>query len=209
MKTTRIAPGTYPIGWRHQLPELARQGIDSFLPREAYMEAFSKAREVELGGFEMQVEPVAVEALMGAIDDYVLEEICDVGGLCDRLDEVLASSGWRLPTEDEFEAAVGGGLFAWGHTLPAGSPYQPGDFELHQAPTSRGLMLPHNSYQVELVRAALKMGDGGSAVCGGYPWPVAWLTLSPSARVPESMLDDVFIWTEDATVHPVRSLSRG
>jgi len=204
MATARIPSGTYALGWRHELSSDAWSGVDDFLPRAAFMEAFSTAREVVLEGFEIQTRPTDVEGLLEDVDEEELDAIETLAQLCDVVDRRLAPSGWRLPTEDELEAALGGGLFAWGDHLPAGTPYQPGDFELHRRPGPHGLVLPHDSYQVELVRSAFKLGDGGSAVCGGYPWPVAWLTLSPSARVPEELLDDVFVWLENATVHPVR-----
>jgi len=96
-------------------------------------------------------------------------------------------------------------LFEWGDSVPGGSPYEPGDFALHQQLTASGLKMPHDSYQVELVHSAFKMGDGGTAVCGGYPWPIGWLVLSPSARVPVELLAELDVWLEDAVIHPVVS----
>lgn len=204
MKTLQIPGARHVLGWRHTLSDAAWAGIDAFLPRATYMEAFSPAREVVLDAFEMRTEPVDVEALLEDVDDATLDGIETVEALCDVVDGLLRPTGWRLPTEDELEAALGGGLFAWGDHLPEGSPYAAGAFELHQRPTPSGLSMPSDTYQVELVRAAFKMSDGGSAVCGGYPWPVAWLTLSPCARVPDELLEDLFVWLENATIHPIR-----
>lgn len=204
MNTVQLSAATYELGWRHTLSAEAQAGIDAFLPREVYQQAFSPRRRVQLAAFEMQTEPVDVEALLACVDEEVLDGVHTLAQVCDLVDGLLAPSGWRVPTEDELEAAMGGTLFSWGDRLPAGTPYEPADFALHQKATDNGLVMPHDTYSVELTRAAFKMGDGGSAVCGGYPWPVAWLTLSPSARVPAEMLEDLFVWLENATVHPVR-----
>jgi hypothetical protein len=204
MSSVIVPAGAYPLGWHHTLSADAEAGLEAFLPRDVYARAFSPARHVTLPAFEIQTEPMSVESLLEQVDSAVLDGIDTLDQLCDALDDVLSETGWRLPTEDELEAALGGGLFCWGDALPSGTPYQPEGFELHRQVSARGLVVPHDTYAVELTRSALKMGDGGSAVCGAYPWPVAWLTLSPSARVPEDLLDDLFVWLEDGTVHLVR-----
>ena len=54
-------------------------------------------------------------------------------------------------------------------------------------------------------RCALKLGDGGEAVCGSYPWPVAWLSLSPSYRLAGDEVDDLLTeFLEEAIVRPVK-----
>ena len=42
-------------------------------------------------------------------------------------------------------------------------------------------------------------------MCGDYPWPVGWLTLSPSYRLVGDAVEDLlFEFLEEARVRPVR-----
>jgi len=130
----------------------------------------------------------------------------DLEALCAALNDALAPHGLRLPSEDELEAACGGFLFPWGHEVPDGIPW--GDettFKGHKSPNALGLVLNHNPYRVEVVTNAFKLGDGGEAVCGAYPWPVAWLSLSPSYRLVGDSVEDLLTeFLEEARVRPVK-----
>jgi hypothetical protein len=86
-------------------------------------------------------------------------------------------------------------------TLPRSAPRGDG----HTKPNARGLKLNANPYRVELVRHALKLGDGGRSICGGDSWPVAWFGLAPCFRLREEDVADCFVETlEEAYVRPVR-----
>jgi hypothetical protein len=177
--------------------------IETCVSFDDYLQSFSPARSVTLGAFDVGCEAVGLETLLGdvyALEGGTLREVCDV------LDERLAARGWRLPTEDELEAACGGGLFAWGATVPDGEPYGSStSFKRHHAANERGLVLNANPYTPELAREAFLLGDGGSALCGGEPWPIAWLTLSPSFRLREPDVEECLFETLGcARVRPVR-----
>jgi len=71
-------------------------------------------------------------------------------------------------------------------------------------PNERGLFLNADTYSVEITRTALKLGDGGESVCGGYEWPIPWLSFCPAYRVPSCLLNDnLFEYLETARVRPV------
>ena len=60
-------------------------------------------------------------------------------------------------------------------------------------------------YKVETVHHAFKLGDGGEAICGAYPWPITWLSLSPSWSLGNHDVQDCFLeFIEGAFVRPVR-----
>lgn len=206
MPTVRIPAGTYHLGWRFELGPDAWAGIDSTVEsfghsRERYMaECFSPSRVVALHAFEIQTEPFTT-----IMDDVPIRDrrrMVDYASVCDIIDGVLAPRGWRLPTEDEFEAAAGGSLFLWGDEIPLGIPRRE---NLHRGRSPNGLTLPHHAHLKELVRAAFKMGDGGNLGCGGADWPAEWLLMSPSSRVPEDVVSDCWLeFLDDAWIHPVR-----
>jgi hypothetical protein len=53
----------------------------------------------------------------------------------------------------------------------------------------------------------MKLGDGGEAICGGYPWPAAWLALAPSFRMLDDDVAPAFHeFLEGTYIRPVRLL---
>jgi hypothetical protein len=126
--------------------------------------------------------------------------------VCAHVEQRLAIDGLRVPTEDELEAAAGGSLFPWGTTIPEGIPYgNETTFVDHHRPQASGLVLNDDPYRMELTRCALKLGDGGAAICGDDRWPMAWLALSPSFRLTDADMVDCFPETLEATfVRPVK-----
>ena len=158
------------------VPKLG-QGSIEFLPRESFFQRFSKRREVELAPFAMATQAIALEALMeelmGPGADEAYEEALDglegLADFCAFVDGHLRHHGLRLATEDELEAACGPGLFVWGDALPDGSPHET-RFEGHRQANGVGLRFNHDPYAGELTRCAVKLGDGGESICGGYPW---------------------------------------
>lgn len=202
-----IPAATYELGWRFtdSLPEQVVQALSDFLPLTGATPWRSAHRKVVLAEFEIAAEAFSLEELIG--DPYDLDEsICSIETLCDFVDERLAEEGLRLPSEDEFEAACGGSLFAWGMTVPDGVPYgSETSFEEHRKPNANGLTFNSNPYEPELARHALKLGDGGCSICGGYPWPVAWFSLSPCFHLLDDDIGECFIETlEEVFLRPVK-----
>jgi hypothetical protein len=203
MDFASIPGGTYELGWRFTLPDRVRELADKDAV-DGYIARCSVARKVDLAPFEIARQPIRYADLIG--DPYDWGRGATLESLCDVVDRRLASDGLRLPSEDELEAAAGGALFPWGMLLPDGIPYgAEAAFVGHKEPSSFGLQLLGDPYKVELSRTALKFGDGGAAICGGDPWPLAWLALSPSFRLTDREIVDCFPETlEECYVRPVR-----
>lgn len=207
MNFITIPTATHELGWRFtdNLSEEAKAGVSGFLPLTGPMTWCSKHRCIALAEFEIAAEAIPVEELVGAPYDMD-DSVWNIETLCGLVDERLAASGLRLPSEDEFEAACAGSLFAWGMTIPDGAPYgSKTSFEEHRKPNAYGLIFNHDPYKTELARCALKLGDGGVSVCGGYPWPTAWLSLSPCFHLLDEHIEEIFLETlEETYVRPVK-----
>ena len=97
-------------------------------------------------------------------------------------------------------------MFHWGDDIPDGFPHgSDTSFRRHLATNARGLVLNSDPYRIEIARAAFKLGDGGESICGGYPWPIAWLALSPSFRLVGDAVEELLAeFLEEARLRPVR-----
>ncbi|MCA9568291.1 MAG: hypothetical protein KC656_10625 [Myxococcales bacterium] len=206
MRTVLIPAGTYHLGWRFDLSSEAQDGVDRTVAsfgqsRQQFLsECFSPERVVVLDAFEIQAEPI--KHILDFVPVQDRQRMVDYASMSEIIDNVLRSTGWRLPTEDEFEAAAGGTLFLWGDEVPLGKPRRE---NLHRGRGPNGLTLPHWDYQKELVNGAFKMGDGGCLGCSGASWPSTWLLMSPTSRVPANIINENWItFLEEAWVHPVR-----
>jgi formylglycine-generating enzyme required for sulfatase activity len=199
-----IPTATVDLGWRFDnvLPKQAAEAMSEFAGEGFRSLFFSPARTVSVAAFKIATTAVPWNELFSCDD---CEAVSSVQQACDQFNAKLAEFGWRLPTEDEFELAAGGELFAWGNEIPEGIPYgKETTFTRHKDKTPRGLVLNDNPYNVELVSTAFKMGDGGVSICGGDPWPIAWLALSPAFRCPEEMIAGVLgEYLESTRVRPV------
>lgn len=203
----RIDAGEHELGWRfsQRLPSSARAAIERSVPMGDFVTRFSAYRRVRLPTFDIASSAaLTVEGLLG--DVYELDGIETLLDACDACDAALLHQGLRLPTEDELEAAFAGQVFPWGDTVPDGLPYTgQTSFAAHKERTGRGLWPLGDTYHPELTRTALKLGDGGEAVCGGYPWPIAWFSLCPSFRLAGDSVDELlFEFLETTHVRPVR-----
>lgn len=202
-----VPSGMYDIGWRFDgaLPDEVRSALDAFWAWPTLATSFSPRRTAELAEYHIARESVSLEQLIG--DPYELaRRVTCIRDVCDAVEAVLRPAGLRLPTEDELEAACGGELFWWGMRVPDGIPYgSETSFEDHRKQNARGIILNPDPYRVELVRECFKLGDGGEAICGGDPWPIAWLALSPSWRVDDAQVADLLAEHLETTfVRPVR-----
>ena len=197
------------LGWRFD-SVLSQEAADSLTAHlgdyDFRHELFSPSRKVAIEPFSISAEPILWTELCK--DHEKVEAADSLRAICSQLNAQLEPQGLRLPTEDELEIAIGGSLFAWGDTIPDGIPYSDyTEFEGHKQPNPRGILFNADTYSTELVDGYLKMGDGGVTVCGGEPWPMAWLSLSPAFRVPSEMYESCLPeYLETALIHPVRAV---
>lgn len=183
MDLVSIPGGTYELGWRHRPEDAALSALEEFVSLAELEVRHSPPRTVHLSAFEITASCVKLADLTEARPD-LFEDASSLSDYCDATDVALKDWGFRLPTEDEFEAAFGPSSFPWGDAIPGGIPYSnQTQFRGHFLPSARGLIYNPSTYVGELVRAALKLGDGGEAVCGAYPWPMAWLSFCPAYRI--------------------------
>lgn len=200
-----ISPITVELGWRFDtvLPKAAEESMAEFAFGQDFRTLFfSPRRTVSVATFQIATCAVPWNELLSWEGDHAMDDLHDA---CQHVESELVKFGWRLPTEDEFEIAAGGELFAWGNEIPDGSPYPRGTrFTRHKDRNSSGLQLNDDPYKVELVSTAMKMGDGGVSICGGEPWPIAWLSLSPAYRTPKEMVYTAFPeYLETVLIRPV------
>jgi hypothetical protein len=201
-----LSPEIVVLGWRFDdvIPEDVVRAIEAYLGPDFRSALFSPQRTQAIKPFSLAVEAVHWAELVDNVP--FVEEASSLNEICSRINAELQSKGLRLPTEDEFEAAIGGSLFAWGDFIPEGIPYRGRNtVTMHQQLTATGLRFNHDTYSNELVDGYFKMGDGGVSLCGGEPWPMPWLCLSPSFRVPlEMCLDCLPEFLETTVLRPVR-----
>ncbi len=180
-----VPAGDYALGLDvHSLPPHVVSELDAFIRIEEVAQRYSPPRRAALASFDIASEAVLAESFLDLDGDEAFDRATTLAMVCDAIDARLLPLGLRLPTEDEFEALAGPARFPWGDELPTGIPY--GDettFEAHRVPRADGFVFNHDPYRWELTRSALKAGDGGEAICGGYPSPFAWLPLARAHRL--------------------------
>lgn len=119
----------------------------------------------------------------------------------EELIQEIQDTGFRLPTEDEWEYLCGGGsrtLYPWGDSIDYSKDYlyftNNDHPELYlDIPNQFGLVIANNPYRYEVMMDSewfLKGGDGGCNLCGGGGLDLGYLGVGTYFR-------DVSIFDED------------
>ena len=205
----RVEPTFVEIPGRHYALG-NRPDLEGLNPgdREWVEARFSKPRTVTLAPFSIATTTLSAEDLLAELSDDVLDRIENYADIAALLQTELHALGLRLPSSDELEAAFApnGQVFPWGAARPEGEPWpSKTTFDAHRRPTELGLVPNSNPYRVELTTDAVMFGDGGESLCGGYPWPIPWMSFSPAYRVPIELVEDLlFEFLEESRIRAVR-----
>lgn len=138
----------------------------------------------------------------------------------ERVTADLASEGFRLPENDEWEYLCAAGtrtLFRWGDDCPTdrypndtiadaeivriSREWEPGkplwnrdvwEWDAHRLPNAFGLEIARDPYQMEAVSTPglYRGGDGGQVSCGGACYFEGWLALATSWQVKDPFPPD-------------------
>jgi hypothetical protein len=175
-----VPGGTITLGWDPSRGAVADDLAHYLAP----------TRRVTIAPFLLEVAPFSISAWVDDLDESDDDLLAGVAAR-------VAATGFRLPTDDEWEHAARGGtstLFRWGDQWPDGIPYaRETHFTAHHVPSAFGVRLLDDPYQVEVVSDPLgfRGGDGGSFVCGGSPPPAPWVTFASAFRWPKDLWSDV------------------
>jgi hypothetical protein len=207
-----VPGGTVTLGWDGAKTALDAARRAAWTAEADTDETFEQLLRTYLGPRRtVTVAPFLIETTTQPAMDHVLDE--DDDDMEAHVRSALASDGWRLPTNDEWEAAARAGsdtLFGWGDEWPDGAPWgNETKWNRHREPNALGLRFGDNPYQPEIVDEVewLRHGDGGSALCGGRPAPEAWYTFAHAFQYPRTLWEDVVVETyEEARIRRALSL---
>lgn len=210
--TLALVPGgTFTLGWDGTLAGLDRERREAWERSDELGQSFDGMLRMYLGPRRTaNLAPFLIETTSQPASSFIVDAGEDVEL---HMRSVLLSDGWRLATNDEWEAAARAGnpaMFSWGDEWPDGSPYgTETHWKKHRDPNPHGIVYGIDPYQPELVHetAWLRHGDGGVAVCGGRPSPEAWYSFAHAFQYPRTLWEDLVAETyESARVRRVLSL---
>ncbi|NLR63294.1 SUMF1/EgtB/PvdO family nonheme iron enzyme [Chitinophaga varians] len=128
----------------------------------------------------------------------------------ETLTKEIQDTGFRLPTEDEWEYLCGGGsrsIYPWGDSMDYDKNYlyfkrEGNDEENYlESPNHFGLVIANNPYHYEVMMDSewfLKGGDGGCNLCGGGGLDLGYLSVGTYFRDP-GIFDDDMNYAEEIT----------
>ncbi|MGN7819172.1 SUMF1/EgtB/PvdO family nonheme iron enzyme [Chitinophaga sp. 22536] len=128
----------------------------------------------------------------------------------EALTKEIQDTGFRLPTEDEWEYLCGGGsrsIYPWGDSMDYDKNYlyfkREGNDEENYlgSPNHFGLVIANNPYHYEVMMDSewfLKGGDGGCNLCGGGGLDLGYLSVGTYFRDP-GIFDDDMNYAEEIT----------
>lgn len=127
-------------------------------------------------------------------NDEIIADVYEFISYDEFVNEII-KSGFRIPTEDEWEYLCGGGtrtLFRWGDSF---------DYDMHlyhfeeitpnkkeydlEKPNQFGISIGYDPYKYEVLmdsKQFLKGGDGGCNICGGLGMVLGYLSVSTYYR---------------------------
>jgi hypothetical protein len=127
----------------------------------------------------------------------------------DELVADVTNSGFRFPTEDEWEYLCGGGsgtIYPWGNEIDRTKKYR--HFAADHHPDTPffldtfnhfGIVIANNPYHYEITMDSewfLKAGDGGCNICGGSGLEIGYLSAGTYYRDP-CIFDEEMNYKED------------